>query len=154
MRTNAERQKEFRKNHAGTHKKLEILLPNNEFNLLHDNAINQGLTKAQYVINLLQGNKALPDNTTNKQKLKAKVLSKSSQDYDGSERLAKALAKLIGFGEGDKTKAGKVMAKIKSDLSIEGMVRTLSTKDKIQRFEHVQANLSEYKKLFGKRTPT
>ena len=55
-KTVAERQKEFRKRKAADFKKLEVLLPGNEFALLHDNAKEQGLTKAKYIVSLLHGN--------------------------------------------------------------------------------------------------
>jgi len=56
IKSNAERQKEFRKRRASGYKKLEVLLPDNEFKLLHDNAKELDLTKASYIIKLLQGN--------------------------------------------------------------------------------------------------
>jgi len=56
IKSNAERQKEFRQRRANGYKKLEILLPDNAFKLLHGNAKELGLTKASYVISLLQGN--------------------------------------------------------------------------------------------------
>jgi len=55
-KTAAERQKEFRERNKGKTRKLEVLLPSDEFALLHDNAKQQGLTKAKYVVSLLHGN--------------------------------------------------------------------------------------------------
>lgn len=55
--------------HAEGFKKLEVLLPDNEFSLLHDNAKIQGLTKAEYIASLLHGN-AL---STDKPKTKARA---------------------------------------------------------------------------------
>jgi len=52
----AERQKEFRERNKGKTRKLEVLLPSDEFTLLHDNAKQQGLTKAKYVVSLLHDN--------------------------------------------------------------------------------------------------
>jgi len=52
----AERQKEFRERNKGKARKLEILLPNDEFSLLHDKAKQLGLTKAKYVVSLLHDN--------------------------------------------------------------------------------------------------
>jgi len=55
-KSNAERQKAFRESRTSTHKKLEVWLPNDEAKLLHDNAKNKGLTKAEYVASLLPDN--------------------------------------------------------------------------------------------------
>ncbi|GAW85334.1 hypothetical protein bplSymb_SCF00511P001 [Bathymodiolus platifrons methanotrophic gill symbiont] len=55
-KTNAERQREFRAKAKGKFKKLEVLLPCNEFDLLHGNAKQSELTKANYVVSLLHGN--------------------------------------------------------------------------------------------------
>jgi len=54
--TPAERQRKFRLSQKGKARKLEMLLPDNEFLLLHDNAKKQELTKAKYIISLLHGN--------------------------------------------------------------------------------------------------
>jgi hypothetical protein len=54
--TAAERQRKFRLSQKGKTRKLEILLPDNEFTLLHDNAKQQGLTKAKYIVSLLHSN--------------------------------------------------------------------------------------------------
>ena len=55
-KTAAERQKEFRERNKGKTRKLEVLLPGDEFTLLHNNAKQQGLTKAKYVVSLLHDN--------------------------------------------------------------------------------------------------
>ena len=55
-KTTAERQKEFRERNKGKTRKLEVLLPGDEFTLLHDNAKQKGLTKAKYVVSLLHDN--------------------------------------------------------------------------------------------------
>jgi len=63
-KSNADRQRAFRRGRASTHKKLEVWLPNGKAKLLHDNAKNKGLTKAEYVVSLLPDNgiDLLPDN--------------------------------------------------------------------------------------------
>ena len=62
VKSNSERQREFRAKAKGKFRKLEVLLPCNEFNLLHGNAKELGLTKANYVVSLLHDNELLAAN--------------------------------------------------------------------------------------------
>jgi len=55
---NRERHKAFTKKISETHKKLEVWLPNDKNKLFCDNAKSHKLTKANYVISLLDGSKA------------------------------------------------------------------------------------------------
>jgi len=57
-KSNVERQREYRLKAKGTYRKLETMLPCNEFDLLHANAKQAGKTKAQYIVGLLHGNDA------------------------------------------------------------------------------------------------
>jgi len=58
MATSAERQRKFREKIKGKFKKLEVLLPVEEFALLSGNAKEQGFTQSKYILSLLYGNKA------------------------------------------------------------------------------------------------
>lgn len=51
--TTAARQKKYREKRKTTHKRLDILLSNDVFNMLHDNAKELGLTQAAFIESLL-----------------------------------------------------------------------------------------------------
>jgi len=51
--SSAERQRKFRESQKGKTRKLEVLLPDDDFLLLNRNAKEQGLTKAKYIVSLL-----------------------------------------------------------------------------------------------------
>ncbi|MFK5948154.1 MAG: hypothetical protein QM500_05225 [Methylococcales bacterium] len=59
--SNKERQAKYRASKKGAFKKLEVLLPNNEAKLLHDNANSLGITKADYIVRMLHDNSLLHD---------------------------------------------------------------------------------------------
>jgi len=68
-KTAAQRQADFRKSHSNQFKRLDVLLPTELFNELHGNAEKHGMTKAQYLDNLLHGNGSITKKPSSKPKL-------------------------------------------------------------------------------------
>jgi len=89
----AERQKEFRERNKGKARKLEVLLPDNDFNLLHDNAKQQGLTKAKYVVSLLHDNNV--DQVSSSSSTQIKELLAQVEETTKDCRLAKITIKRL-----------------------------------------------------------
>ena len=150
-KTNAERQREYKERHSDKLKRLDILLPVNESKLLHGNAKKLGISKADYIVKLLHGNRTLVDcekvanNEVRKQvlpdneKVPVETALHGNNEYDGTTPLQPVIAELLGLSLKSQREIAKATKQAKQALGINLKARTLSTVNRMKVYLWLEA---------------
>jgi len=159
-----EKQQRFRAKHADKFRALNMLLPNEVFDLLTDNAKAAGITKVAYLTKLLQSNQphsnykvtnshAAPNfkipspSKVKKVKAEALPLAKGFIDtptpskdntYDGTTKIGDAIAKVVGCSAGSNNTISNHTKRAKNALELSGTVTKEA--DKIAIVEWLSKN--------------
>ena len=137
-KSNAERQRKFKKRHGNKLKRLDVLLPIVDAELLHGNAKQLGITKADYIGKLLRNNESLLDcDPRATYETSIKTLP-DNNDYDGTTALNKAVAELVGCSPKNNTKLSKIIKAAMLDLGIVSKAKNKSTEMKLEIYQQIK----------------
>jgi len=150
-KSNAQRQREYKERHGDSFKRLDILLPVNESKLLHGNAKQLGISKADYIVKLLHGNETIGDCaqitpyevskkliSDNEKTTTDKVLH-GNNDYDGTTPLQPVVAELLSLSLKSQREIAKATRQAKQALGINLKTRTLSAENRVNVYKWLRS---------------